>query len=38
MSKHRAFVGHTLSNSVALAGIFNSRQSLTALLLVVSTM
>jgi hypothetical protein len=38
MLERRAFIGHTPSNSGTLAGIFNSRQSPTALLLVVSTM
>jgi len=38
MLEHRAFVGHTPSNSATIAGIFNSHQILTALLLVVSAM
>jgi hypothetical protein len=38
MLEYRAFVGHTPSNSATVAAIFNSRQFLTALLLVVSTM
>jgi hypothetical protein len=38
MLEYRAFVGHTPSNSATVAAIFNSRQFLTALLLVVSAM
>jgi hypothetical protein len=38
MSEHRAFMGHAPSNSSTIEGIFNSRQFLTALLLVVSAM
>lgn len=38
MLEYRAFVGHTPSNSSTIEGIFNSRQFLTALLLVVSAM
>jgi hypothetical protein len=38
MLEYRAFVVHTPSNSSTVAGIFNSRQFLTALLLVVSVM
>jgi hypothetical protein len=38
MSERRAFMGHTPSNSATIAGIFNSRQFLTDLLLVVSAM
>jgi hypothetical protein len=38
MLEHRTFVGHIPSNSATVAEIFNSRQFLTALLLVVSAM
>jgi hypothetical protein len=38
MLEYRAFVSHTPSNYPTVAGIFNSWQFLTALLLVVSEM
>ena len=38
MSERRAFIRHAPSNSATIAGIFNSRQFPTALLLVVSAM
>jgi hypothetical protein len=38
MSERRAFIGHTSPRSSTIAGIFNSRQFSTALLLVVSAM
>jgi hypothetical protein len=38
MSERRAFIGHTPARSTSIAGIFNSRQFPTALLLVVSAM
>jgi hypothetical protein len=38
MSEHRAFMGHAPSSSSTIAGMFNSRQFPTALLLVVAAM
>jgi hypothetical protein len=38
MSERRAFIGHTPARSATIAGMFNSRQFPTALLLVVSAM
>jgi hypothetical protein len=38
MLEHRAFVGHIPSDSATIAGILNSRQFPTTLLLVVSVM